>query len=141
MGKIKGQNLRLFMGDVQSSAIPEETNCSITMTGNTEDVTTKDSSGLYTEEAVVSTSWSAQSDTYQSEVEQMKEVIRTFAAANPVGVGWTQTTGDMNRTPVQAGINRKGKAILNDVTFTFNDRATITTALQFQGTGPLEKTA
>ena len=139
MGKLKGQNLRLFIGDGQSDAIPEETNCSITMTGNAEDVTTKDSSGLYVEEAVVNSSWSANADTFQSEPSQLKALFKMFSAAEPVGLGWSQTSGDLNRTPVAAGINRKGKAILNDATFTFNDRATITSALQFQGTGPLEK--
>ena len=44
MSKIKGQNFRFL----QNGAIPEATNCSITMQGNTEDTSTKDTEGMFT---------------------------------------------------------------------------------------------
>ncbi len=137
MSKIKGQNFRLF---VNSEAVPEETNVSITLTGNTEDASSKDTEGLYSKEDVVSTSWSASVDSYQAEPAQLKGVITMFNAAVAVPVGFDQTTGasgTQNRTGANANFKRTGSALLNDFTFQFDDRSTVTTSLQFQGTGGL----
>ena len=137
MSKIKGQNFRLLLS---GSAVPEETNVSITLTGNTEDTSTKDTEGFYSQDTVVSTSWSAQVDTFQAEPSQLRGVLRTFNAAAAVTVGWDQTTttaGGQNRTPANANFKRSGSALLNDFTFQFDDRATVSTSLQFQGTGAL----
>ena len=51
--KIKGQNFRVF---ISGSAVPEATNCSVQMTGNMEDASTKDTEGDYTSESMVSKS-------------------------------------------------------------------------------------
>lgn len=135
MSKIKGQNFRILQN---SAAIPDATNCSITLTGNTEDTSTKDTTGMYSESTVVSKSWSAQVDTYQSEVSQLQAVITTFNAAEPVTVGWDQTAGEKNRVAQNAPFSRTGEALLNDFTMTFNDRETVALSLQFQGTGPVD---
>lgn len=137
MSKIKGRNFRLLL---EGTAVPEETNVSITLTGNTDDTSTKDVEGLYTSPSVVSTAWSAQVDTYQAEPAQLRAVLNMFNAAEPVAVGWDQTTGaagTQNRTPANAPFKRSGQALLNDFTFQFDDRATVSTSLQFQGTGAL----
>lgn len=134
MSKIKGQNFRLFL---DYSVIPEATNASITLTANTSDVTTKDTEGLSTAEEVVTTGWSAQTDNFQSSVAQLQAIITMFNAAAAVMVGWDQTSGDSNDSPEAASFARSGDALLNDFTFNFNDRETISTSLQFQGTGAL----
>jgi len=137
MSKIKGQNFRLMMA---GSAVPEETNVSITLTGNAEDTSTKDTEGLFTQETIVSTAWSAQVDSYQAEPSQLRAIITTFIAATEVAVGWDQTTGaagTQNRTPANANFKRSGQALLNDFTMQFDDRATVNVSLQFQGTGAL----
>lgn len=137
MSKIKGQNFRLLQA---GSAIPEATNCSISVTGNTEDTSTKDTEGSYSKETVVSTSWTASVDSYRAEVSQVKEIATTFNAAAAVGVGWDQTTGatgTQNRTAANASFKRTGNALLNDVTMNFNDRETVQVTVQFQGTGAL----
>jgi hypothetical protein len=137
MSKIKGQNFRLLMS---GSAVPEETNVSITLTGNAEDTSTKDTEGLFTQETIVSTAWSAQVDSYQAEPAQLRAILTTFIAATAVAVGWDETTGasgTQNRTPANANFKRSGQALLNDFTMQFDDRATVTTSLQFQGTGAL----
>lgn len=134
MSKIKGQNFRLLLS---SAVIPDATNASITMTANTSDVTTKDTEGLSVDEEVVTTDWSAQVDNFQSTVAQLQAIITMFNAAQPVAVGWDQTTGDGNDTPASASFARSGNAILNDFTFNFNDREIVSTSLQFQGTGAL----
>ena len=133
MSKIKGQNFRFL----QSGAIPEATNCSITMQGNTEDTSTKDTEGMFTQETVVSTSWSGQVDTYQSDTSALRAIITMFIAAQPVAVGWDQTGGAQNRVAQNANFKRSGQALLNDFTMNFNDRETVALSLQFQGTGAL----
>lgn len=134
MSKIKGQNFRLLQN---AAAIPEATNCSITLQGNAEDSSTKDTEGLFTQETIVSNQWSAQVDTYQSETSALRTIITTFVAAQAVPVGWDQTGGAMNRVAQNANFKRSGNAILNDFTMTFNNRETVQLSLQFQGTGGL----
>lgn len=134
MSKIKGQNFRLLN---DGSAFPDSTNCQITLNGNTEDTSTKDTDGMYSENTVVSTSWSAQVDTYQSEVSQLRAIITMFNAATAVPIGWDQTAGANNRVAQNATFKRSGDALLNDFTLTFNDRETVQASLQFQGTGAL----
>jgi len=134
MSKIKGKNFRLLQA---GAAFPEATNCSISLTGNAEDTSTKDTEGLYSQQTITSTSWSAQVDTYQSEPSQLKAIITTFNAAAAVGIGWDQTGGAQNRVAQNASFKRSGNALLNDFTMTFNDRETVQLSLQFQGTGAL----
>lgn len=134
MSKIKGQNFRLF---IDSDPVPEATNCQITMTGNTEDVSTKDTEGLFNQEDVVSTAWQAQVDSFQADAAQLRDILTMFLAGEAVTVGWDQTAGSMNRIAQNANFKRSGDALLNDVTFQFDDRTTVTTTLQFQGTGAL----
>ena len=123
MSKIKGQNF------VTSCVlVADETNCTVTVQGNTEDTSTKSDTGLYSKETVVSKQWSVQSDTYQAEVSQLRAIITAFNAAAAVSVGW-QATG--------TNVGRSGQALLNDFTMNFNDRETVAVSLQFQGTGAL----
>ena len=139
MNVIKGQNFRLLtnMGAGSIAAVPEETNVSITLTGNTEDTTTKDTEGMFSQEDIVSTAWSAQVDTYQADPEQLKAILSVFIAATPIAVGWDQTAGSQNRVAQNANFKRSGQALLNDFSMQFDDRAIVTTSLQFQGTGAL----
>ena len=134
MSKIKGQNFRLLQN---AAAIPEATNCSITLQGNTEDTSTKDTEGLFAQEAIVSNQWSAQVDTYQSDTAALRSIISMFIAAQAVPVGWDQTGGAQNRVAQNANFKRSGQALLNDFTMNFNDRETGGLSLQFQGTGAL----
>ena len=134
MSKIKGQNFRLLQN---ADAIPEATNASITLQGNAEDTSTKDTEGMFTEETITSTQWSAQVDTYQSDTAALRSIISTFIAAQAVPVGWDQTGGSQNRVAQNANFKRSGNALLNDFTMNFNDRETVAVSLQFQGTGAL----
>lgn len=136
MSKIKGQNFRLRK---YGSVIPEATNCSITLQGNTEDTSTKDTEGMFNKEDVVSKQWSAQVDTIQSETAQLRDIISMFVAAQPIPIGWDQTAGSGNDEAQEAPFARWGQALLNDFTMNFNDRETVNVSLQFQGTGGLEK--
>lgn len=134
MSKIKGQNFRVL---IAAAAVPEATNCQISLQGNTEDTSTKDSEGFFSQDTMVSKSWSVQVDSYDASVENIQALITTFKAAAPVTVGWDQTAGTMNRVAQTANFKRSGSGLLNDVTFTFNDRATCSVSSQYQGTGAL----
>lgn len=134
MSKIKGQNFR-FLKD--GSVFDEATNCSITLTGNAEDTSTKDTTGMFSKDTIVSTSWSAQVDTYQSTDAQLRAIISMFIAAAAVSVGWDETRGANNAVQQHASFEREGEALLTDVNMTFNDRETVQTSLQFTGTGPV----
>lgn len=134
MSKIKGQNFRLLKNSV---VFPEATNCSVTLNGNTEDVTTKDTVGMYSQNSVVSTSWNAQVDTYQGEASELREIITLFNAAEAVPIGWDQTGGANNAVPQNANFKRSGNALLTDFNMSFNDREIVAVSLQFQGTGGL----
>lgn len=134
MGKIKGQNFRALVG---GSVVSEATNCSITITGNTEDTSTKDSEGLFTQETVVSTAWQVQVEGYDASPGTVQALVTTFNAAQPVNVGWDQTTGAGNGSASGADFSRSGMALLNDLTIVFNDRQTCNVTQQYQGTGPL----
>jgi hypothetical protein len=134
MSKIKGQNFRLFVG---SNPIPEETSLSITLQGNSDDTSTKDVVGLYSQDTVVTTSWTAQVDSYQAEPEDWTSLVALFNAAQPLTVGWDQTAGSQNRVAQNANFAREGEALLNDLTLTFNDRQPCQVSIQLQGTGNL----
>lgn len=123
MSKIKGQNFK-----TSCSLVADETNCTVTVQGNTEDTTTKSDIGLFSKDTVVSKQWSVQTDTYQAEVSQLRAVITAFNAAAAISVGW-QATG--------SNVGRSGQALLNDFTMQFDDRQTVQCQLQFQGTGAL----
>lgn len=123
MSKIKGQNFK-----TSCALVADETNCTVTVQGNTEDTTTKSDTGLYSKETVVSKQWSVQTDTYQAEPSELIAIITAFNAAAAMSVGWTATGSN---------VSRSGQALLNDFTMQFDDRQTVQCQLQFQGTGAL----
>lgn len=140
--KLKGQNFRAFLGEGSSDMdpFPEETNLQVTISGNMEDSTTKDSEGGYTEEQMTSKQWSAQVDHVDASVESLRSLITLFNSDDKPFVGWDETTtdaGEQNRTPAGSAIARSGRAILNDISIVANNRQTIQTTVQLQGSGAL----
>lgn len=123
MSKIKGQNFK-----TSCALVADETNCTVTVQGNTEDTTTKSDIGLFAKNTVVSKQWSVQTDTYQAETSQLRAIITAFNTAAAISVGWTATGSN---------VSRSGQALLNDFTMQFDDRQTVQCQLQFQGTGGL----
>ena len=83
MSKIKGQNVT-----INSILVADETNCTVTVTGNTEDVTTKGDASLFSKDTMTSKSWQVQVDTYQAEASQLQAILTAFIGAAPVAVGW-----------------------------------------------------
>ena len=139
--KIKGQNFRAFLGESQdAAAIPEATNCQVTISGNMEDSTTKDSEGGWVEEQMTSKQWSVQVDNVDASVTSLRALITQFNSDTKITVGWDRTTttaGEMNRTAAGADFARSGLAILNDISINASNRSTIQISCQYQGSGPL----
>jgi predicted secreted protein len=132
--KVMGQNFRAFVG---SAAIPEATNCQVTIQGNLEDATTKDSTGGWNEEQMTSKQWSVQVDDVDASLSTLRALITRFNSDSKTTVGWDQTAGAQNREAQNAAFARSGQAILNDLSINANNRTTIQVSCQYQGSGAL----
>jgi predicted secreted protein len=132
--KIMGQNFRVFIG---GSAVPEATNCQVTIQGNVEDASTKDSVGGWNEEMMTSKQWSAQVDNIDASLSNLRALITRFNSDAKTTVGWDQTAGAQNRVAQHAAFARSGQAILNDLSIQAGNRQTIQVSCQYQGSGAL----
>lgn len=132
--KIMGQNFRVF---VAGAAVPEATNCSITLQGNMDDASTKDSTGGWNEEEMTSKQWSVQVDNVDASLASLRALITRFNSDSKTTVGWDQTAGAQNREAQNADFARSGQAILNDLTIQADNRTTIQVSCQYQGSGAL----
>ena len=129
-----GQNFRVFVG---GSAVPEATNCQVTIQGNLEDATTKDSTGGWNEEQMTSKQWSVQVDDVDASLATLRALITRFNSDSKTSVGWDQTAGAQNREAQTAAFARSGQAILNDLSINANNLTTIQFTCQYQGSGSL----
>lgn len=129
-----GQNFRVF---VAGAAVPEATNCSITLQGNMDDASTKDSTGGWNEEEMASKQWSVQVDNVDASLASLRALITRFNSDSKTTVGWDQTAGAQNREAQNADFARSGQAILNDLTIQADNRTTIQVSCQYQGSGAL----
>ena len=132
--KVMGQNFRVFVG---GSAIPESTSCSVTIQGNAESMSTKDVVGSYAVDQVTSKQWNVQVDDVDSSLATLRALITRFNSDSKVTVGWDQTAGAQNRVAQNAAFARSGQAILNDLSISAQNRATIQISCQYQGSGAL----
>lgn len=135
--KIMGQNFRAFVGSTPA-AVPEATNCQVTISGNMEDSSTKDSENSWTEEQMVSKQWSVSVDDVDASLASLRALITRFNSDDKVTVGWDQTDGAQNRVAQNADFARSGSAILNDLSISANNRTTISVTCQYQGSGALQ---
>lgn len=143
MSTLKGQNLRILAETFEGSSwacIGMATNCTITLTNNTEDASTKDDVGLSTKPEVVSKAWSVQVDSLN--VLNAAAMLTAAKSMQKVDIMWDEVVTSDNQTPVPgssvAAYARKGKAYLSDLTISFNDRENSAKNLQFTGASQLE---
>lgn len=131
-----GQNFRAFVGSTPA-AVAEATNCQVTISGNMEDSSTKDSVSSWTEEQMVSKQWSVSVDNVDSTLASLRALITQFNSDEKTTVGWDRTSGAQNRVAQNENFARSGDAILNDISIQANNRSTITITCQYQGSGAL----
>jgi predicted secreted protein len=142
MATLKGQNFRICIYDSTAEkykVIGMATNCTVTLTNNTDDASHKDIVGAAAMPTVTSKSWGVSCDSLN--VADAAAMLTAIKSMQPMTLMWDETATTDNQTRAKATFARKGSAYLNDVTFNFNDRENSTKQLQFTGSGPLQTVA
>ena len=138
MATLKGQNLRILLQEgTKFKVVAKSTNCTVTLTGNTDDASTKDDVGLASKPEITSKSWSVQVESL--DVTDTAVVLNAIKNLTPFTLIWDETAAADNQEAKAADYARWGQAYLNDVTFQWDDRTNSTKQLQFTGSGALEK--
>ena len=138
MATLKGQNIRILLQDgTKFKVVGKSTNCTVTLTGNTDDASSKDDVALASKPEITSKSWSVSVESL--DVTDTAAVLNAIKNLTPFTLIWDETATADNQTAQAAAYSRRGQAYLNDVTFNWNDRENSTKQLQFTGSGALEK--
>lgn len=138
MATLKGQNIRILLQDgTKFKVVGKSTNCTVTLTGNTNDASSKDDVALASKPEITSKSWSVSVESL--DVTDTAAVLNAIKNLTPFTLIWDETATADNQTAQAAAYSRRGQAYLNDVTFNWNDRENSTKQLQFTGSGALEK--
>ena len=141
MAILKGQNFRILVGDNSGGStvfkcIGMATNCTVTLTNNTEDASTKDDTGMSSKPTMTSQAWSVSVESLDvADVGAMLTAIKSLTKFKLV---WDETSTTDNQTGQHATFGRVGDAYLNDATFQFDDRTNAQKSLQFTGCSALE---
>ena len=138
--RLKGQNFRILTLDSTSSkfkCIGMATTCTVNLTANTDDASTKDDVGGAAKPEVTSNGWSVQVESLN--VVDIGALMTAIKTMTPFTLMWDETSTTDNQSIEGATYARKGQAFLNDMTCTFNDRENSAKSLQFTGTSALEK--
>lgn len=134
----KGQNIRILLQDgTKFKVVGKSTNCTVTLTGNSDDASTKDDVALASKPEITSKSWSVQVESL--DVTDTAAVLNAIKNLTPFTLIWDETATADNQTAQAATYSRRGQAYLNDVTFQWDDRTNSTKQLQFTGSGALTK--
>lgn len=134
---LKGQNFRIFVNDpvIGMVVVAKATSCTVNLTTNTEDRSTKDDVGLAAKPVVLMHGWNVQVDAL--DVMDMGALLTQIKSLQPLAIAWDETDTSDNRTPEQATYSRGGSAYLSDATFVLNDREICSKSMQFTGTSEL----
>ena len=136
--KIKGQNLRIFIGE---KCIAAATSCNVHIGASLEDSSTKDRTGDWSEQEVTGKSWDASTDALVVDDPEDTTGLQAFDAASMVGqkviVKFCQTEGEKNRSKVASGKELSGYAYINDFNLTAPNSSKSTYTIQLTGDGPL----
>ena len=142
MGVIKGQNLRLLIG---GKCVAFATSCTVHVSLNLEESSTKDSTNNFTEQTPTSISWDMSCDALYSVDADATGVnaisaLDTVLAQQKVQVQFEQTQGEKNRVAVSGGAVYSGYAWVNDISINAANRQNTSYTIQLTGDGQLAKT-
>lgn len=138
MAILKGQNLRLFLN---KKVIGCSTSCTLHLSADLEDTSTKDSTGMYKMQECTGLSWDcsvdalmqvAQTVTGEKTVDDIMDLI-----GQDVIIEFVPTSGDNNRTRDDDHFIKHGHAIVNDISINAGNRSNVTYSVQLSGNGPL----
>ena len=140
MATLKGQNLRIALQDSGNNwkCVAMATSCSINLTANTDEASTKDDTGMASKPEV--TSRTGQVSVESLSVADVATLLTAMKNQTEFTLYWDETdpSSTQNNEAEGATFARKAKAIMNDATFQFEDRANATKSLQFQLTSAPE---
>lgn len=142
MGVIKGQNLRLLIG---GKCVAFATSCTVHVSLNLEESSTKDSTNNFTEQTPTGISWDMSCDALYSVDADATGVnainaLDTVLAQQKVQVQFEQTQGEKNRVAVSGGAVYSGYAWVNDISINAANRQNTSYTIQLTGDGQLSKT-
>jgi hypothetical protein len=138
--RLQGQNIRILTYDPTAGkykCVGMSTTCTITLTNNTDEASTKDDVGMASKPEVVSQGWSVQVESLN--VVDVGALLTAAKNGTKIQVVWDNTLTTDNQSPTAIDYGRMGWAYLSDFTATFNDRENSIKNLQFSGTGELDK--
>lgn len=139
MATLKGQNVRILLYDTTASkykVVGMATTCTVSLTGNTEESSTKDDTGMSSKPTIVSKSWQVSVESLN--VADVGAMLTAVKSLTPFTLIWDQTATSDNQTAQGAAYARQGTAYLSDFTMTYNDRENSVKSLQFAGASALE---
>ncbi len=113
------------------------TNCVVTLTGNSEDASHKDITGMAALPEIVSKGWQVQVDSL--DVTDTAAMLTAIKNKQAFKLQWDKTGTTDNQSALGEAFARTGMAYLSDGSFVFNNRENSTKSLQFSGTGALTK--
>ena len=142
MGVIKGQNLRLLIG---GKCVAFATSCTVHVSLNLEESSTKDSTNNFTEQSPTGISWDMSCDALYSVDTDATGInginaLDTVLAQQKVQVQFEQTQGEKNRVAVSGGAVYSGYAWVNDISVQASNRTNTSYTIQLTGDGQLAKT-
>lgn len=138
--RLKGQNFRILIYDTTATkfkCIGMSTNCTVNLTTNTEDSSTKDDVGGSSKPEVTSNGWSVSVESLN--MVDIGAILTAMKSMTPFTLMWDETETSDNQSVETATYARKGSAYLNDATFQFDDRTNSSKNIQFIGTSALER--
>jgi hypothetical protein len=138
MATLKGQNLRIIQlneGLTQATCYAQSTNCTVTLTTNTESGVTKDDVGNASMPIKTTNSWSVQVESLY--VLDTAAILKAIKERTRLNVCWDETTGTKNSQMTGKNFGRSGFAYITDATFTWNDREMSVKSVQLTGDGAL----
>ena len=137
---LKGQNFRVLRYNTAASkfeCVAMSTSCSINLTADTEEASTKDILGGAKMPQVNAHSWQVSVETL--DVTDIQAIIAAVKNYEKFTLLWDEVSTSDNQTPIMAGFARTGSAYLNSASFKFDNRTNSTKSLQFTGVGQLAK--
>lgn len=142
MGIIKGQNLRLTVG---GKFVAFATSCTVHVSANMEETSTKDSTNDFTEQEITGLSWDVSTDALFSVDTDATgingyDALDLILAKTAVTIEFERAASTNNRSVV-TGYKYSGSAYVNDVSVNATNRQNASYSLSATGTGSLTKSS
>ena len=145
MSILKGDALMLFMG---GNALAYARNNTLTITGNTIDISSKDH-GYWGASEVGNLTWEVQTENLYTE-DNYDDLYDAMVAKTPVDIVFAQANnynenglkavgGSVDSWTASTTSGRKGKAVITSLTINANTGENATYSATFTGSGPLTK--